>query len=142
MADHKGCALAIVGSRGVSAYQSSSIIKQTILDHQPRIIISGGANGVDTTSVEVAHDLGYATLEFLSTEKTWDAEEPGDPIETITQNGMTVTIPGGFKQRNMKIAESCDCLVRISSVTTKTYGSGWTADYAEKLGKKVTRYNV
>lgn len=142
MADHKGCALAIVGSRGVSSYQSSSIIKQAILDHQPRIVISGGANGVDMTSVQIAHELGYATLEFLPTQKTWDAEGQGDPTESITENGMTVTVPGGFKQRNMKVAESCDCLVRISSVNTKTYGSGWTADYAERLGKKVTRFNV
>jgi len=32
--------------------------------------------------------------------------------------------------------------VRISSATTKTYGSGWTADYAERLGKRVHRHTV
>lgn len=143
MGDHKGCALAIVGSRGVSLYQSESIIKQAILEHQPSIVISGGADGVDRAAVKLAEDLGYATLEYLPTMNTWDAPDDAHQTEEIvTERGMKVRVPGGFKQRNAKIAASCDCLVRISSVTTKTYGSGWTADYAEQLGKRVTRFNV
>jgi hypothetical protein len=42
----------------------------------------------------------------------------------------------------MKVAESCVCLVRIGSPTSRTYGSGWTADYAEMIGKEVTRYII
>ena len=49
---------------------------------------------------------------------------------------------GGFAERNMKIAEMCVCLVRIASTTTSTYGSGWTADRAEELGKDVYRFHI
>jgi hypothetical protein len=41
-----------------------------------------------------------------------------------------------------KVADACICLVRIASTTTKTYGSGWTADYAERQGKSVQRYYI
>ncbi len=41
----------------------------------------------------------------------------------------------GFKPRNIQIATACERLVRIVSTTTKTYGSGWTRDYADNLGK-------
>jgi hypothetical protein len=41
----------------------------------------------------------------------------------------------GYKPRNIDVAEACDFLVRIAARKSKTYGSGWTRDYAAKLGK-------
>lgn len=142
MADHKGCVLAIVGSRGVPDYQSESIIKQVILEHQPKMIVSGGAGGVDSAAARLAREMGITLVQFLPSRKTWDSPVEGDPVEAVTPEGMDIIVSGGFKQRNQRIANACDCLVRIASMNTKTYGSGWTADYAEKLGKKVTRFTV
>ena len=139
---HSGCALAIVGSRDVPDYQSASLVKQAILEHNPKVIISGGAKGVDKNAVEIATELGRATIEILASDQTWDMEEYGEPSEVIDRLGMSIVVQGGFKQRNEKIAEMCDCLVRIASATTKTYGSGWTADRAEALGKRVFRHTV
>lgn len=48
--------------------------------------------------------------------------------------------PGGFKERNTRIAKECECLVRIYSPDSKTYGSGWTADEADRRGKTVDRF--
>ena len=140
---HSGCVLAIVGSRDVPDYQSSSLVKQAILEHKPKLVVSGGAHGVDSIAVVVARSLGIPTIEFLPEMSTWDHQGLiKEAIEIFDENGITIKIPGGFKQRNMKVAEMCDCLVRISSATTKTYGSGWTADYAERLGKRVHRHTV
>jgi len=142
MADHKDCVLAIVGSRGVPDYQSESIIKQTILEHSPRVIVSGGSGSVDFAAARAAKSMGISLIQFLPSKRTWDWDGTGEPEDIVTANGMDIIVPGGFKQRNQKIAEMCDCLVRIASMNTKTYGSGWTADYAEKLGKRVSRFTV
>lgn len=139
---HSDCVLAIVGSRDVPDYQSESLVKQAILEHGPSVVISGGAKGVDKVAARVAMDLGVSIMEFIPREPTWDAPARGEPMETATDKGLVITVPGGFKQRNEKIAETADCLVRISSSTTKTYGSGWTADRAEALGKRVVRHTV
>jgi hypothetical protein len=47
--------------------------------------------------------------------------------------------PHGFKERNIKIAKDVDILIAILSKSSKSYGAKWTADYAEKIGKKVIR---
>jgi len=140
--DHTGCVLAIVGSRDVPDYQSAGLVKQAILEHKPKVVISGGARGVDTIAVVIAREMGITTIEFKPQVPSWDAVERGEAGEEANDNGMTVLVPGGFKSRNMKVADACDCLVRISSAGTKTYGSGWTADYAERIGKCVHRYTV
>lgn len=139
---HSGCVLAIVGSRDVPDYQSESLVKQAILEHQPKMVVSGGAKGVDKMATKVAAGLGIPWVEFLPKVMQWDAPELGEPVEQVLNGGMQITIPGGFKSRNTKIGDAAECLVRISSPTTKTYGSGWTADYAERIGKRVVRHTV
>ena len=141
--NHAKCVLAIVGSRDVPDYQSESLVKQAILEHDPKMIVSGGAKGVDQMAVRVAEELGIAAMEFVPEHVSWDAAPTmKNPIEQIVDYGMRVVVPGGFKIRNEKIAEACECLVRIASQTTKTYGSGWTADRAEQLGKRVYRHTA
>jgi hypothetical protein len=141
---HTGCVLAIVGSRDVPDYVSSSLVKQAILEHKPSMVVSGGAKGIDTMAEIMAYEMGIPVMQFMPSEHSWDPtpKAPADPIEVVVDMGMNIVIPGGYKARNMKIAESCDCLVRIASSTTKTYGSGWTADYAERIGKRVIRHTV
>lgn len=134
MTEHTGCILAVVGSRDVPKAAALDLVKRVLDEHKPVIVISGGAkvnNGnrlraLASIDEEVALEAGrreIQMLEFKPTDFHWDG-------------------PGGFKDRNVKIAESCVCLVRIASETTQTYGSGWTADHAELLGKDVKRYVI
>lgn len=134
MTDHTGCMLALVGSRDVVALPGRDLIRTVLAEHKPILVISGGAKvnagnrmrgliSIDQEAAAQAREAGIQVVEFLPSNFHWDGT-------------------GGFKERNMKIAASCVCLVRIASETTTTYGSGWTADYAEFLGANVTRYTV
>jgi hypothetical protein len=107
------------------------------------MVISGGARGVDREGVRIAVEQGIVAMEFLPQFPRWHAPRVGDAVESVQPNGvLQVVVPGGFQDRNMAVADACACLVRISSPTSKTYGSGWTADHAEKLGKNVERFVV
>jgi DNA recombination-mediator protein A len=137
------CALAIVGSRDVPRYAAESIIREAILSHKPKAVISGGATGIDTFAVEIAKEMGILTIEILPTQHSWAAPERGQPVTSVQPDGsMKILVDGGFQARNGHVATMCDCLVRIASHTSKTYGSGWTADQAEALGKHVIRHEV
>lgn len=89
-------------------------------------VLSGGAAGVDTWAREVAaHRFGWFTwngrfVEHLPAHPRWE--------------------PDGYKVRNLLIAADCTHLLRIYRPGSRTYGSGWTADRAEELGKVVNRY--
>lgn len=85
----------------------------------PDLIISGGAAGVDSWAIEVARELGvpYDFRNYLPENPRWQ--------------------PRGFKARNLKIARTCTRLLAVRSVTSRTFGSGWTAIMAEELGKSV-----
>jgi len=115
--------LAVVGSTalkdGLQAKTATSLIKAVLTRFNPDKVISGGAVGIDSLAEDVAADLGFPFEKFLPKNKRWE--------------------PEGYKDRNMKIAESCDLLLCIRTAQSKTYGSGWTADYAESLGKPVGR---
>ncbi len=140
--DHN-CVLAIVGSRDLPAYSTESKIKEVLLDHKPKMVVSGGAKGVDSQARVIALESGIAFMEFVPTVRSFHAPGVGEATESIRADGvMEVRVPGGFETRNRAVADVCTCLVRISSPTTKTYGSGWTADYAEKIGKNVERFVV
>lgn len=140
---HEGCVLAIVGSRDLPAYSIESKIKEVLLDHKPSMVVSGGAKGVDSQARIIALDQGIAFMEFLPQHPAFHAPATGEAIESVRADGvMEVIVPGGFQDRNKAVADACQCLVRISSPTTKTYGSGWTADYAESIGKNVERFVV
>ena len=133
MSDHAGCMLAIVGSRDCHR-EARGLVAKVLKAHRPILVISGGAKAkwsdtragllsIDKVAVEEAAAQGIQTYEITPSTYHWAG-------------------PGGFMQRNQKIAEACVCLVRIASDTTTTYGSGWTADRAEELGKNVERYVI
>jgi hypothetical protein len=137
------CVLAIVGSRDLPAYSTESKIREVLLDHKPKMVVSGGARGVDSQARIIAIASGIQFMEFLPQHPAFHAPATGEAIESIRADGvMEVIVPGGFQARNEAVADACTCLVRIASPTTKTYGSGWTADYAEKIGKNVERFVV
>ena len=116
--------LAIVGSqdRHWSAFDDSvddarELIMAEIERVQPDIVVTGDADGVDSWARQIAEMLKIPIREYKSEGYSWEH----------------------FKLRNIKIAEDCDLLLCVRSKRTTTYGSGWTADYAEKLGVPVKR---
>lgn len=115
--------LAIVGSvaldEGRQKGLASLLISRALTGLKPDLVISGGAKGIDSLAKKLADDLDIPIKEFLPTNRRWK--------------------PDGFQDRNIKIAEACTHLLSIRTSQSKTYGSGWTADYAESLGKSVAR---
>ena len=119
-----GDVLAIVGStRFVDPCwrdKAEDAIGEAIAEHRPDVVISGGADGIDTFAINYTGALySIRTHEYLPKHSRWE--------------------PEGFKARNVLIAKACTRLLAIRCHASKTYGSGWTADYAERLGKPVRR---
>ena len=117
--------LAIVGSvlfehESKERDAAIEIIRAAIEKLFPHRVISGGAMGIDKLAVSIAEDqYDIPTLEFKPKNKRWK--------------------PEGFEARNMLIAQECTHLLCIRHHNSTTYGSGWTADYAESIGKQVAR---
>ena len=96
------------------------------------LIISGGAKGVDTIAIEIAHDLGYPTKIYKPEIEEW-----------TPPNGKI-----GYKKRNLQIAKECEELYcfavslrkekcyhhEIPQYHEKTAGC-YTAQKAGELGK-------
>lgn len=117
--------LAIVGSRLITEEQegfSKAIIQGILMYYLPIAVFSGGAEGIDTIAETESIVLNIHFKLFKPVKPQWE--------------------PDGYKIRNMNIAEECTDLLCIRSKQSTTYGSGWTADYAEKLGKNVIRITV
>jgi predicted Rossmann fold nucleotide-binding protein DprA/Smf involved in DNA uptake len=85
-------------------------------------MVSGGAIGIDSIATLVANELNIRMIEHLPKNNRWK--------------------PDGFEDRNIKIAEDCSFLLCIRSSQSTTYGSGWTADRAEEMGKPVWRVTI
>ncbi len=96
------------------------IIDSYLISLRPNRVISGGADGIDKLAARLAKDRGIPVTEHLPQKPKWYY----------------------YKKRNRLIAEECDALVCIRHIKSKTHGSGWTADYAEKLGKEVFRFEI
>jgi len=118
--------LAVVGSQRKSWLSSEQlirvdgIIRAVMMVLEPDGFISGGASGVDSWAESYADLYGIPKKIFYPEQNNWLA----------------------FKSRNILIASECEALVCIRSIYSKTYGSGWTADYAESLKKKVWRFEI
>lgn len=117
--------LAVVGSSNITDHQLfmvETIVKGWIYQYRPSLIISGGAKGVDRTAEVAANMMGVPTSIYLPLNARWE--------------------PEGYKDRNLKIATECTHLLCIRSLQSTTYGSGWTADRAEEMGKTVWRVTI
>ncbi len=117
--------LAIVGSRDCTIEQCKTarlIIRAFIQNLVPEEVISGGAEGIDTLAESETNKFELEFLKFLPRNKRWT--------------------PDGYMERNQRIAYHCDMVLCIRTEQSESYGSGWTADYAEKLGKKVVRITI
>lgn len=121
-----GVRLAIVGStRFADPYGdmlAEWLIKRALVLFDPEVVISGKAPGVDRMAETLAMDFGFRTHICPPAKPQWQ--------------------PHGYKSRNLRIARSCTHLIAIRCSQSKTYGSGYTADRAEALGKRVYRKMV
>lgn len=110
--------LAIVGSRKFKARTALEIAIRIIEDElrlsTPEAVISGGAPGVDTTAAYAATSAGVPLVEMRPVIRAWI---------------------GGYRERNMAIAQDCDRLLAIICAHSVSYGSGWTRDRAAALGR-------
>lgn len=117
--DDKPIRLAIVGSRDFSdpdAWDTiETIIRDTITRLDPIEVISGGARGVDTAAEQIAQDMLIDVTVYEPANGRWE--------------------PHGYRERNQRIADECTHLLAIRCKTSKSYGSGWTRDYAAHQGK-------
>jgi predicted Rossmann fold nucleotide-binding protein DprA/Smf involved in DNA uptake len=118
--------LAVVGSTRfpsrAAREHAEHLINRAIDKLDPCLIVSGGAPGVDTLAERIAIVRGIPRSIHRPEHRRWK--------------------PDGFEARNRLIAEECTHLLRISSRTSLTYGSGWTANYAEKIGRVVSRHTL
>jgi len=119
--------LAIVGSvnryfTGSEEAEARGYIRDFLLRTKPSEVISGGAPGVDEWAIHIAKNLGIRTRVFHAAHLRWE--------------------PDGFKERNREIAETCTMLLRIAHRASATYGSGWTRDEAERLGKSTIQRDI
>jgi hypothetical protein len=118
--------LAVVGSQLKSwkgedhRLKAITMIRAFLVALEPEFFISGGADGVDTWAENLADLYDIPKKIFYPEQQNWLA----------------------YKSRNILIASECEALVSIRSIHSKTYGSGWTADYTESLGKKVWRFDI
>ncbi len=115
--------LAIVGSVKFAHPQAAGLARDIILHkleiYEPELVISGGAVGVDSIARYCAEGMGIEFQEYLPNNPRWE--------------------PDGYKDRNAIIATECTHLLALRCHKATTYGSGWTADYAEKLMREVER---
>lgn len=122
--------LAIVGSASFTCPRgmriASDIISATLNAHRPDIICSGESprGGVDTLARLAAQSWRIEFVPFPPTRRVWTHPD------------------GGFKQRNDELADYCGRLLCIRCAHATSYGSGYTADVAEALGKSVRRRHI
>lgn len=103
--------------------QTRPIIEWAIKKFGATTIVSGGAKGVDSHAEQIGNEFGLDIEIYRPTIYVWGGE-------------------GGFKERNLQIAQACDALVRIAARGLANYGSGWTRDRAQELGKPCEEFVV
>lgn len=115
--------LAIVGSRSLAGNTTAVALISKILDYfKPDEIVTGGAEGIDIMAAAAAKARGIKVTEFFPKQKRW--------------------APFGYAARNTQIVSRCHELVYIGDKKSKTYGSGWTRDLADKRKKPTWSFTI
>ena len=119
--------LAIVGSVRFTAAGWPAIVRRIVDDelaaHRPDAVVSGGAAGVDTAAEAAARRHGIEFIGHRPTVRRWAG-------------------PGGFMERNQRIADTCTRALRIHCADSTTYGSGWTVARAAERGVPVRHVQI
>lgn len=118
--------LAIVGTRRFGNPKgfiyAELLIREEVQSLDWHGFVTGDAEGVDKLTALICSKFSRDCIALSPIHKRWE--------------------PEGYKARNTLVAETCDELLCIRDPGSSTYGSGWTADYAESLGKPVTRVTI
>jgi hypothetical protein len=118
--------LAIVGTRRFpnpkGLVYAELIIVREITSGEWDGIVTGDAPGIDQLVWDTCENLEFPCDPLAPRHRRWDDD--------------------GFKARNILIGQTCDELLCIRDPESMTYGSGWTADYTQALGKPVTRVTI
>lgn len=116
--------LAIVGSVRFACPKglliARDLIAEELDERRPDAVVSGDADGTDTLAknAALARDIRYI----------------GHPPKRRRWAG-----PGGFMERNLRVAHDATRAMRIACVDSKTFGSGWTVARVEEMCKPVRR---
>lgn len=84
--------------------------------------VTGDAPGIDTMVKRICDELGRPCQVLAPFNRTWE--------------------PEGYKARNIMICQTAHEMLCLRDPESTTYGSGWTADHMETLGKPVTRITI
>lgn len=128
--------------------RAEDLIMHEISSFAPDACASGGAKGIDTLFRSVAKNFGYDMVRSLRPPH-WEQFEiergyfyeflPREDIMSFPPGKPRWNAPGGYKDRNIKVATVSSKTCAIRCHTSATYGSGWTVDYAESIGRQVWR---
>jgi len=123
--------LVIVGSMAKSWTPSEERVVRDLIrvlidenktdDQKEEYVIGSGespAGGVDIWVHEEAESMGIPFWPFPPKARNWPA----------------------YKERDQAMADWCTKLIRIRSMASTTYGSGWTRDRAKIQGKPTEEY--
>ena len=119
--------LAIVGTR-LFGSEKGLVYARLVIEYEVTDFmhwtgfVTGDAPGIDTLVKQVCNYQGRECQVLAPANRQWE--------------------PEGYKARNILVAETCDEMLCIRDPESSTYGSGWTANYCETLGKKVTRIEI
>jgi len=111
--------LAIVGTRVLACpgdpLRTGRAATAAIDALRPDVVITGAARGTDRLAAAAARWRGYS--QARGTLRVYEPASWDWP---------------GFKARDEALAEDCTHLLRLHCAQAVTYGSGWTADEAER----------
>lgn len=105
--------LAVIGSRGIDDYD---LVQSNIRNHNPTLLISGGALGVDRLAKRYALENNIPIIEVLPQFDKYHSRYA--PIA-----------------RNKEIVCQADCILAFWDGKSK--GTKFVIEYAKKYGKKV-----
>jgi len=102
---------------------AKQLIEKILKDNPGCTLVSGACpkGGVDIWAEEVADKLGVPKEIYPPKVNKWE---------------------GGYKQRNIQIAESCDKLACIEPYDVSHSGGMWTMNYVKKLMKPVKLFVI
>lgn len=87
----------------------------------------GGADGIDLLSKRIAQEFGFVDgenlIEHVPTVRSWAAK-------------------GGFRDRNMTLVQSIDKLYALHSSSSRSGGTIWTYNYAQRCHRATTWYEL
>jgi O-acetyl-ADP-ribose deacetylase (regulator of RNase III) len=125
--------LAVIGSKRLPEPDATRLVRLIILDEllrlRPKQLHSGGCVGVDVIAATTARQFGLDGSDQLVEHLPVPVRHP--PV------GMSTFARRGYRQRDEEIAGACSALLRLWSRSTRTWGSGWTAEATGQLGKPV-----